>query len=160
MPLADDAQFQARNSARSSAPTRQRLAANWSSTSCGIDVDPDSLFDVQVKRIHEYKRQLLNVLHVVTLYNRIRANPQPDVVPRTVIFAGKAAPGYAMAKLIIKLINDVADIVNNDPRVARPAEGGVPAQLRRLGGRATSFPRPICPSRSPPPAPKPPAPAT
>jgi starch phosphorylase len=81
----------------------------------GIEVDSNSLFDVQIKRIHEYKRQLLNVLHVITLYNRIRAGL--DVQPRTVIFAGKAAPGYYMAKLIIRLINDVADIVNNDPLV-------------------------------------------
>ncbi|MES1982572.1 MAG: glycogen/starch/alpha-glucan phosphorylase [Pseudomonadota bacterium] len=80
-----------------------------------IDADVDSLFDVQIKRIHEYKRQLLNVLHVVTLYNRIRANPAGDYVPRTVIFGGKAAPAYVLAKLVIKLINDVADIVNNDP---------------------------------------------
>lgn len=82
-----------------------------------IDINIDSLFDVQIKRIHEYKRQLLNVLHVVTLYNRIRANTARDVVPRTIVFAGKAAPGYAMAKLIIKLINDVADVVNNDPAI-------------------------------------------
>ncbi len=80
-----------------------------------IDVNVDSMFDVQIKRIHEYKRQLLNILHVITLYNRIRSNPESDIVPRTMIFAGKAAPGYTMAKLIIKLINDVADIVNHDP---------------------------------------------
>ncbi len=80
-------------------------------------VDPASLFDVQIKRIHEYKRQLLNVLHVVTRYNRIREGRVQDLVPRTVIFAGKAAPGYAMAKLIIKLIHCVGDVVNNDPAV-------------------------------------------
>jgi starch phosphorylase len=78
-------------------------------------VDPDSMFDVQVKRIHEYKRQHLNVLHVVSLYKRLKDNPNLEVVPRTVIFGGKAAPGYAMAKLIIKLINAVADVVTRDP---------------------------------------------
>jgi starch phosphorylase len=82
-----------------------------------IEVDPTSLFDIQVKRIHEYKRQLLNVLHVVTLYNRIRSGAYPDFVPRTVIIAGKAAPGYSMAKQIIRLINDIADIVNNDHQI-------------------------------------------
>lgn len=80
-----------------------------------LDVDVDSLFDVQIKRIHEYKRQLLNVLHIITLYNRIRRGG--ECVPRTVIFGGKAAPGYVVAKLIIKLINDVADVINNDPQV-------------------------------------------
>jgi glycogen phosphorylase len=82
-----------------------------------LAIDPASLFDVQIKRIHEYKRQLLNVLHIVTRYNRIRTGRIQDAVPRTVIFAGKAAPGYAMAKLIIKLIHSVGDIVNNDPAV-------------------------------------------
>ena len=82
-----------------------------------LQINPDSLFDVQVKRIHEYKRQLLNVLHVITQYNRIRSNQSINIMPRTVIIAGKAAPGYAIAKLIIKLINSVADIVNNDPAV-------------------------------------------
>jgi len=85
----------------------------------GIDlkVDPASLFDVQVKRIHEYKRQLLNVLHVVTLYNRIKDGVPVPPVPRTVFFGGKAAPGYHMAKLIIRLITGVGDVVNNDPAV-------------------------------------------
>jgi starch phosphorylase len=82
----------------------------------GIQVSPDSLFDIQIKRIHEYKRQLLNVLHVITLYNRLRMGTHPDIVPRTIIIAGKAAPGYAMAKRIIRLINDVADVINHDPQ--------------------------------------------
>ena len=83
----------------------------------GIELVGDSLFDVQVKRIHEYKRQLLNLLHVITRYSRIRANPMINLVPRTVIVGGKAAPGYVLAKLLIKLVNDVADVVNNDPLV-------------------------------------------
>jgi len=84
-----------------------------------IQINPLALFDVQIKRIHEYKRQLLNVLHVITLYNYIcdQSQQAANVPPRVVIFAGKAAPGYAMAKLIVKLINDVAEVVNNDPRV-------------------------------------------
>lgn len=81
----------------------------------GIEVNINSMFDCQVKRLHEYKRQLLNVLHVIALYNRIKDKPDGDYTPRTVIFAGKAAPGYFTAKLIIKLINSVAAIVNDDP---------------------------------------------
>ena len=82
-----------------------------------LGIDPDALFDVQVKRIHEYKRQLLNVLHVVTLYNRLRDGKDADTVPRVVIFGGKAAPGYQAAKLVIRLINDVGAVVNADPAV-------------------------------------------
>ncbi|MDF0554481.1 glycogen/starch/alpha-glucan phosphorylase [Kamptonema sp. UHCC 0994] len=82
-----------------------------------IEVNPDSLFDVQVKRIHEYKRQLLMVLYIITLYNRIKRDPNVEVLPRTYIFGGKAAPGYYIAKLVIKLINSVAEFVNNDPDI-------------------------------------------
>ncbi|MGR3274895.1 glycogen/starch/alpha-glucan phosphorylase [Acaryochloris marina NIES-2412] len=82
-----------------------------------ITVDPDSLFDIQAKRFHEYKRQHLSLLHIVTLYNRIKANPDMEITPRTFIFGGKAAPGYFMAKLIIKLINSVGNVVNRDPDV-------------------------------------------
>jgi starch phosphorylase len=95
----------------------KRRLANWVQSHMGLEIPTDALFDVQVKRIHEYKRQLLNVLHVVTRYQRILANPDAPIVPRVVIFAGKAASAYHMAKLIIRLINDVAKVVNNDPRV-------------------------------------------
>ena len=84
----------------------------------GILVKPDSLFDILVKRIHEYKRQQLNVLHIISLFNQIKEDPSIQITPRTFIFAGKAAPGYFMAKLIIKLINSVAAVVNKDPDVA------------------------------------------
>jgi len=95
---------------------KKRLAA-WVKTQMGLDIPTDALFDVQVKRIHEYKRQLLNVLHVITRYQRILANPDAVTVPRVVVFAGKAASAYHMAKLVIHLINDVAKVINNDPRV-------------------------------------------
>jgi starch phosphorylase len=86
-------------------------------TTCGITVDPTSMFDIHVKRIHEYKRQLLNVLHVINLYQRLITRPDEPATPRTIIFAGKAAPSYHRAKLIIKLINSVAEVINRDPRV-------------------------------------------
>jgi starch phosphorylase len=109
---ADDEEFR-RRFASIKADNKRRLA-EVIQRRVGVTVDPASLFDVQVKRIHEYKRQLLNLLYVVTRYHRLRTNPTADFVPRTVIFAGKAAPGYVMAKSIIKLINNVARVVNAD----------------------------------------------
>ena len=85
----------------------------------GIQVDPDSIFDVQAKRLHEYKRQLLNVMHILTLANRLHDNPNLDIVPRTFIFGAKAAPGYYMAKQIIRLINSVSEMVNKDPILSK-----------------------------------------
>lgn len=96
----------------------KKLLADYIKEERGIEVDPKSMFDIQIKRIHEYKRQLMAALHVATLYNRLKENPDLDIVPRTVIFGGKAAPGYAMAKLHIKLINSIGEKVNNDPDVS------------------------------------------
>jgi len=95
---------------------KKRLA-NIIATNCYIEVDPETLFDIHIKRIHEYKRQLLNVLHVIHLYQRLITCPDEPITPRTIIFAGKAAPSYHKAKLIIKLINSVGAVVNNDPRI-------------------------------------------
>ncbi len=86
-------------------------------TSTGVIADPNSIFDVMVKRLHEYKRQLLKALHIITLYRRLKADPDAEMVPRTFIFGAKAAPGYFMAKLIIKLINNLGDVINHDPDV-------------------------------------------
>ncbi len=101
------------------------------SSAPGISIDPSALFDVQVKRIHEYKRQHLNVLHVIASYRRLLQNPQRAVAARCFVFAGKAAPGYAMAKLIIRLINGVAETVNADPDRRRTHQGRVLAELQR-----------------------------
>lgn len=113
LPLADDAGF--REQFRDAKREAKVAFANWLKATSGQIVDPDTIFDSQVKRIHEYKRQLLNVLHIVVLYNRLRHNPNLDTPPRTFFFAGKAAPAYRLAKLIIKLINSVAGTINGDP---------------------------------------------
>ncbi|MFH1122657.1 MAG: glycogen/starch/alpha-glucan phosphorylase [Pseudomonadota bacterium] len=114
-PMADDSKFRA-EWRRVKRENKGRLA-RYINRKLGIQVNPDSLFDIQVKRIHEYKRQILNLLHVITLYDRIRIEPDRVKAPRTIIFGGKAAPGYYMAKLVIKLINSVAQAVNSDPAV-------------------------------------------
>ena len=111
-PYADDPQFLARWRATKS-ENKRRLAAYIARTT-GVDVDAGILFDIQIKRIHEYKRQILSVLHAVTLYNRIKDDPGRPCVARAIIFGGKAAPSYRMAKLTIKLINAVAERINGD----------------------------------------------
>jgi starch phosphorylase len=115
MPLADDAEFR-RRFLQTKQAAKQRFA-DWLRAETGQTVDPQSIFDSQIKRIHEYKRQLLNVLHIIVLYNRLRANPSLPLPPRTFFFAGKAAPAYRLAKLIIKLINNVAGVIDADPSV-------------------------------------------
>ncbi|HTL89845.1 MAG TPA: glycogen/starch/alpha-glucan phosphorylase [Leptolyngbya sp.] len=114
-PLAEDAQF--REEWRSIKQAIKQELADYIQQENGIEVNVNSIFDIQSKRFHEYKRQHLNVLHIVTLYNRLKANPELEITPRTFIFGGKAAPGYFMAKLIIKLITSIADVINNDPDV-------------------------------------------
>ncbi len=111
--LADDPEFQRRWRAVKAA--RKRVAADQARILMKVEADLDSMFDVQVKRIHEYKRQHLAALHIVHLYRQLKENPDLDAAPRTFIFGGKAAPGYAMAKLIIKLINSVGEVVSSDP---------------------------------------------
>jgi glycogen phosphorylase len=112
---ADDSAFQL--GFRKATRALKARFADWIKTTTGQEVDPDTLFDSQVKRIHEYKRQLLNVLHIIILYNRLRSDPQYDAPPRTFLFAGKAAPAYRLAKLIIKLINNVAAVIEADSAV-------------------------------------------
>src|SRR5262249_36847850 len=104
--LADDAGFQSEVS-KAKRDAKVKFAA-WLKSTSGVTVNPDSIFDCQVKRIHEYKRQLLNALRIVVLYNRLRRDPKTDIPPRTFFFAGKAAPAYVLAKLIIKFINNLA----------------------------------------------------
>jgi starch phosphorylase len=115
-PLADDQDL------RKAFGTAKREAklkfADWLRSSTGQTVDPDSIFDCQIKRIHEYKRQLLNALRIVVLYNRLRENPRLEMAPRTFFFAGKAAPAYQLAKLIIKFLNNLAGTIDGDPAVS------------------------------------------
>ena len=115
LPLAEDAGF--REQFRDAKREAKVAFSNWLKEALGRSVDPDSIFDSQIKRIHEYKRQLLNVLHIIVLYNRLRNNPNQEMTPHTFFFAGKAAPAYHLAKLIIKLINNVAGTIDGDPAV-------------------------------------------
>ncbi len=114
-PLADDAGFRGKFLAAKRAAKGRFV--DWIKATADITLDPDTLFDVQIKRIHEYKRQLLNAIQVVIWYNRLRADPNLDVPPRTVLFAGKAAPAYRLAKVIIKLVTGIGRVVNADPAV-------------------------------------------
>jgi starch phosphorylase len=113
----DDPAFRQRF--RAAKKHNKELLAQLIARETGITVSPDSMFDVQVKRLHEYKRQLLLVLYIIVLYNRLKADPNLDIVPRTFILGAKAAPGYFMAKLIIKLIHQVAEVINGDPQVSQ-----------------------------------------
>jgi starch phosphorylase len=112
-PLASDAGFRG-HFRQAKQAAKERFAA-WLKSATGQAVDPKSVFDSQIKRIHEYKRQLLNALHIIVLYNRLRANPKLAMPPRTFFFAGKAAPAYRLAKLIVKLINNIAAVIDADP---------------------------------------------
>src|SRR5271169_4732241 len=112
-PLAEDVSF--RDVFLASKREAKVQFANWLKSASGQDIDPDTVFDCQIKRIHEYKRQLLNALRIIVVYNRLRANPNLEVVPRTFFFAGKAAPAYHLAKLIIKFINNLAATIDGDP---------------------------------------------
>src|SRR4029453_1331953 len=114
-PYADDRGF--RDAFRAAKRSAKSSFANWLRLSSGQTVDPDSIFDSQVKRIHEYKRQLLNGFRVFVLYNRLRGNPSLEMSPRTFLFAGKAAPAYHLAKLTIKLLNNIAATIDADPVV-------------------------------------------
>jgi starch phosphorylase len=114
-PLADDKRF--RSAVRKAKREAKLGFAGWLKSATGQVVDPDAIFDTQIKRIHEYKRQLLNALHIVILYNRLRSDPKLDFPPRTFFFGGKAAPAYHLAKLVIKFINSLAGTIDGDPAV-------------------------------------------
>ena len=114
-PFADDSGF--RDAVRKAKAHNKSQFADWLKSTSGVIVDPASIFDSHVKRIHEYKRQLLNALRVVALYNRFRENPDLEIAPRTFLFAGKAAPAYQLAKLVIKFINNIAATIDSDPAI-------------------------------------------
>jgi starch phosphorylase len=126
--FADDPQLQDELAAIKWA--NKRDLATLTEQLCGVRLDPDSIFDVQVKRLHEYKRQLLNIMHVIWLYHRIKENPGRQIQPRSFVFGAKAAPAYHMAKLIIRLINGVAELVNDDPDVAGRIRVAFPPDYR------------------------------
>jgi starch phosphorylase len=141
-PLAEDAAF--REAFREVKRENKKVLVTEIRERTGVEVEPDTLFDVQVKRIHEYKRQHLNALRLVDLYRRLKDNPRRETIARTVVFGGKAAPGYSMAKLIIKLVTSIADVVNADPetndrlRVAFVPDYNVKHSLRLLAGAELS----------------------
>ena len=110
--------------------------ADWLKSTTGQVVDPDTIFDCQVKRIHEYKRQLLNALRIVVLYNRLRENPGPEMPPRTFFFAGKAAPAYQLGQAHHQVHQQPGRHHRRRPGGARPPQGRVPARILRLAGRA------------------------
>src|SRR5262249_21347824 len=112
-PLADDAAFC--DDIRKAKRLAKARLSDWVKATHGVLIDPDSIFDCQIKRIHEYKRQVLNALHIVLLYDRLRSDPGLAIVPHTFLFAGKAAPAYTLAKLTIKLINSIASVLDSDP---------------------------------------------
>jgi starch phosphorylase len=114
-PLASDGSF--RDAVRAAKRDAKARFASWLKSTTGQVVDPETIFDTQIKRIHEYKRQLLNALHIVALYQRLRDNPALDTPPRTFFFGGKAAPAYEFAKLVIKFINNLAGTIDGDPAV-------------------------------------------
>jgi starch phosphorylase len=115
-PLANDTAF--RESFLDAKRAAKLRFVDWLKASCGIAVDPETIFDCHIKRIHEYKRQLLNALRIIVLYNRLKANPHLDMMPRTFFFAGKAAPAYHLAKLIIKFLNNLAGTIDGDPETS------------------------------------------
>ena len=145
-PLADDQGF--RDQLIKAKREAKRRFASWLKSSSGQVVDPDTIFDCHIKRIHEYKRQLLNALRIVVLYDRLRKNPKVEMAPRTFLFAGKAAPAYQLAKLIIKFIENLADTIDGDSAVQGRLKILFLPGIRRLLGGAADSRRATCQTRS------------